>query len=48
MFELFRKGEVLPAGRSNQEELRLVQGPKSNGQGQNGVVNETTQPEVLK
>jgi hypothetical protein len=24
MFELFRKGEVLPAGRSNQEELRLV------------------------
>ena len=24
MFELFRKGEVLPAGRSNQEEARLV------------------------
>jgi hypothetical protein len=44
MFELFRKGEVLPAGRSNQEELRLVgANPK-----QQQITNETTQPEVLK
>ena len=44
MFELFRKGEVLPAGRSNQEELRLV-GANPN---QQQITNETTQPEVLK
>jgi len=44
MFELFRKGEVLPAGRSNQEELRLVgANPK-----EKPITNETTQPEVLK
>ncbi|TAK99641.1 MAG: DUF4055 domain-containing protein [Verrucomicrobia bacterium] len=40
MFELFRKGEVLPAGRSNQEELRLV--------ASNTVVNQPTQTGVVK
>ena len=44
MFELFRKGEVLPAGRSNQEELRLVGANPKEKQ----IANETTQPEVLK
>lgn len=44
MFELFRKGEVLPAGRSNQEELRLVGANPKEKQ----ITNETTQPEVLK
>ena len=61
MFELFRKGEVLPAGRSNQEEARLVAGMQNeklkmqNADGAQGltrptnaVVNETTQPEVIK
>ena len=64
MFELFRKGEVLPAGRSNQEEARLVaksggedgrlkmEDGKSGAHGvtrpTNAVVNETTQPEVVK
>jgi len=52
MFELLRKGDVLPAGRSNQEEARLVgtiqseKGKIENGE--TGVVNETTQPEVVK
>jgi hypothetical protein len=44
MFELFRKGEVLPAGRSNQEELRLVGANPKEKQ----IANETTQPEVIK
>ena len=44
MFELFRKGEVLPAGRSNQEELRLVGANPKEKQ----ITNETTQPEVVK
>jgi len=52
MFELFRKGEVLPAGRSNQEEARLVgaiQKEKSKiKNAETTVVNEATQPEVLK
>ena len=30
MLELFRKGEVLPAGRSNEEEVRLL-GERTNG-----------------
>lgn len=42
MLELFRKGEVLPAGRSNQEELRLVESRSAKVEGQ------PTQPEVLK
>ena len=57
MFELFRKGEVLPAGRSNQEEARLLAGTSNNQLPTSTatiatkparVENETTQPEVLK
>ena len=28
MFELFRKGEILPDGRTNQDEQQLIQGEK--------------------
>ena len=35
MFELFRKGEVLPAGRSNEEELKLVESRASRVEGGN-------------
>ncbi len=32
MFDVFRRGEVLPAGRSDEEEARLAAGnPKSEG-----------------
>jgi hypothetical protein len=39
MFELFRRGEILPDGRSNEDEasligkMRKLQNPNSNGQG---------------
>jgi len=39
MLELFRKGEVLPAGRSNEEESRLTAGsprPEVGGQRSEG------------
>jgi len=45
MFELFRKGEVLPAGRTDQEEARLVAGMQNDGA---AVVAEMTQQEVVK
>ena len=61
MFELFRKGEVLPAGRTDQEEARLLAGMQNeklkmqNADGAQGltrptnaVVNQATQPEVIK
>jgi hypothetical protein len=35
MFELFRKGEVLPVGRSNDEEARLLTAKKEDGKGGN-------------
>jgi len=31
MLELFRKGEVLPDGRTNEEETQLIAGDKSAG-----------------
>ena len=34
MFELFRKGEVLPAGRSNEEEARLAETPRASADSQ--------------
>ena len=40
MFELFRQGEVLPAGRTNQEERRLV--------GSEKVVNQNTETGVVQ
>jgi hypothetical protein len=50
MFELFRKGEVLPAGRSNQEEAQLVakSGAHSVTRPTNTVVNQATQSEAVK
>jgi len=39
MFDLFRKGEVLPTGRTDNEEQRLLHTPSS--QNQNGQVNPT-------
>jgi hypothetical protein len=43
MFELFRRGEVLPAGRTNEEEKKLVgdSAKKNGGETNNGAVQQT-------
>jgi hypothetical protein len=38
MFELFRRGEILPDGRTNQDEAALIQGASRTGE--QGAVNQ--------
>jgi hypothetical protein len=47
MFELFRSGEILPEGRSNEEEEGLIRGKRKTEIGKlNGWRHKDTEPEL--